>query len=478
MKYFIGLDGGTQSTKVFIFDLQGNIVCQARQELQPLNMPEHGVAEHPDDDLWHSTVSACRSAMTKFPHNPQLIHGIGVCTIRCCRALLKADGSLAAPVLNWMDQRLSQPYSGGNPEVRYVTTSSGYITHRLTGHFKDTASNYEGMWPIDKNHWQWSTDPEVLANFNIPADQLFELAMPGEIVGNVTSAAAEQTGLPAGLPVIATANDKAVEALGAGLPQLANGESTALISLGTYICGMVYGDSNEVNAKHYFSNMSSIPGRYLHESGGIRNGMGTVSWFKDLLGPQLIAQSSLADTSAEEILNCEAEQVPVGADGLMTVPEWLAPPDKPFKRGVMIGFRSTHTRAHIYRSILEAIALTMNNHVDAMRNELGFGLRRIIVSGGGTNSDLFMQIIADVFGIPAERPAVRDAAALGAAICVAVAVDAYGDFDEAIDNMVSFAGGFTPVNANTQTYDEINTSVYLDITTLTDKILSKSHTFS
>ena len=180
-KYIIGLDGGTQSSKVVIFDLEGNIVCIGKKSLKPLYMPKSGVAEHPNDDLWDSIVAASREAMMQFPGDPKTILGMGLCTIRCCRACLKDDGSLASPVQNWMDLRLARPYEHVDPEVCYVTTTSGYITHRFTGRFRDTAANYEGSWPIDKNTWQWSEDPTVLEVFNIPRENLFELKMPGRI---------------------------------------------------------------------------------------------------------------------------------------------------------------------------------------------------------------------------------------------------------------------------------------------------------
>ena len=84
----------------------------------------------------------------------------------------------------------------------------------------------------------------------------------------------------------------------------------------------------------------------------------------------------------------------------MTVLDWLAPTDAPFRKGVMLGFDARHTRGHVYRSILEAIALTMKHNVDAMGGELGITLEEIVISGGGASSPLFMQTFADVFGIP------------------------------------------------------------------------------
>jgi sugar (pentulose or hexulose) kinase len=367
--------------------------------------------------------------------------------------------------------RLARSYEHTDPQVRYVTTTSGYITHRFTGQFKDTAANYEGMWPIDKDTWQWSEDPEVLEAFNIPRKNLFELEMPGSILGYVTHEASQQTGIPAGIPVVATANDKAVEALGAGLLP----GKTALISLGTYIGGMVYGEKNVKDPSVFFTNLASIPNDYLYESGGIRHGMGTVSWLRNLFGDEVHKQAQFHGVSPEEVLNSEAQKVAPGSDGLMMVPEWLAPPDKPFKKGIMIGFHGRHTRAHMYRSMLEAIALTMKNHVDAMCRELDMALDQIIVSGGGSRSDLFMQIFSDVFGIPAVRNEVNGAAGLGSAICAAVAVNAYDTFAAAIEKMVRIGDMFHPIPVNTSLYEKMNHDVYRHITGFTDTILEKAY---
>ena len=300
---------------------------------------------------------------------------------------------------------------------------------------------------------------------------LFELVNPGTILGYVTAQAAQATGFPEGIPVVATANDKAVEALGSGLPQ----GDTALVSLGTYICSMVYGSENISDGKNFFSNMASIPNHFLYESGGIRRGMWTVSWYKDLLGSDLTIKSNKLGISPEEYINNEAKMVPVGSDGLMTVMDWLAPTDKAYKKGLMIGFDGRHTQAHIYRSILEAITLTMKNHVDAMCNELGITLHGLIISGGGSNSDLFMQIFADVFGVPASRNQVNGSASLGAAICAAVAVNAYPGFQEAIAGMVKIKDTFLPISENYITYNRMNEEVYKHITTYSDDILKKSY---
>src|SRR5580658_6336744 len=224
--YLLAIDNGSQSTKVTIFDARGRPLVSASKQLRPYDTSVPGHAVHPGDDIWDSIQDACREAMAQFDGDPADIVAVGLCTIRFCRALLTADGGLAEPVQSWMDERVARPYQATNPLTRYITTSSGYITHRLTGQFVDTAANYEGVWPIDHDTATWPNDPARYAATGMPRDMLFDLVPPGGRLGQVPHAAPGATGIPAGLPVYATANAKAVEALGSGL----DADGTVLLS--------------------------------------------------------------------------------------------------------------------------------------------------------------------------------------------------------------------------------------------------------
>ncbi len=470
--YVMGIDCGTQSAKVVVYDASGNVAGRGTQSLRPMERPSPGVAVHPDDDLWTSIGAACRAAVADFAGDRSKIVAVGLCPIRCCKAMLRSDGSLVEPVISWMDERAYQPYVSTDPAMVYATTASGYLGHRLTGAFNDAAANNIALqWPIDTDRWEWSDDQALYAPFGVTREMLFDLQMPGEIIGRVTADAAQATGLPQGTPVVSTANDKAVEMLGAG----PLGGSTALVSLGTYIAAMVVGQDNHPVAQHFWTNFASMPSRYLYESNGVRRGMWTLTWFLDLLGPELADRTTSLGLSREEYLEREACRVPAGCDGLMTVLDWLAPTDKPFRKGTMIGFDARHTRGHIYRSILEAIALTMKQHVDAMCDELGIVLDGIVVAGGGSNSALTMQIFADAFGIPASRSVGASGASLGAAICAAAAGGLYPDIETAAAGMTGGRESFTPNAADSATYRRMNGSVYPIIRDATDALLERSY---
>lgn len=469
-KYIIGIDEGSQSAKVTIFDVKGHVICEDRAPLKPYSLPKPGYVEHPDDDWWEAVCAGAKKCMEKFKGNVEDIIGIGLCTIRCCRAYLKKDGTLAQPAMSWMDIRVSKPYEHVNPDVAYITASSGYITHRLTGEYKDTVANYEYGWPVDTDRWKWSDDPEAYKETGMPREMLFDLVMPGEILGYVTKEAAEATGLPQGVPVVATSNDKAVEGLGTGC----TGGKTACISLGTYTTAMMEGKENLKETSYVWPKFSCIPYKYFYDSNGIRRGMWTISWFRDVLGESYVRMAQEQGMSAEELLNVEAAKVPAGSEGLMTVLEWLAPVDAQYKKGVMIGFDGRHTRGHIYRSLLEAVAMTLKKHVDDMCNEIHVSLDKIIITGGGSNSDLFMQILADVFHLPTMRNEVNGAAGMGAAICVAVATGVYGSFEEAVENMVRFKDTFCPDAENAAFYEKL-LPIYSGITQHTDEVLKQSY---
>jgi sugar (pentulose or hexulose) kinase len=475
--YLIGIDCGTQSAKVVVYDAHGTAVARGQQLLRPMERPSHGVAVHPDDDLFTAIAAASRDAIAAFTGafggDVSQIAGVGLCPIRCCKAFLRADGSLAEPLISWMDDRAYQLYRPSDPWVRYATTSSGYLAHRLTGEFRDTAANNIALqWPIDSDTWAWSADPTPYAELGVARSMLVELQMPGDVIGQLTPEAADATGIPVGTPVVATANDKAVEMLGAG----PLGSATALVSLGTYIAAMVNGSENHKAPANFWTNFACMPNRYLYESNGVRRGMWTLTWFLDLLGPEMAESAVAVGLSREAYIEREAATVPAGSDGLMTVLDWLAPTDKPFRKGTMIGFDARHTRGHIYRSILEAIALSMKQHVDAMCGELGLALEDIVVSGGGANSALFMQIFADVFGVRASRMIDGGGgAALGAAICAAAASGVHLDIPTASAAMAPARESFTPDPANGEIYTRVARTAFHDIRTATDPVLERAY---
>ena len=435
-RYLLAIDGGSQSTKVSVVDEHGRVHAAAQRPLRASDTSVSGRVVHPDDDLWDSVSATCAEALDRFAGDRADIAAVGLCTIRFCRALLDADGHLVEPVLSWMDGRVSEPHDPGDDRVARVTTSSGYLTSRLTGRFVDSYAAHQGVWPIDQRTRAWSTDPAAYDATGMPRRLLPDLVAPGDVLGAVTPAAATATGIPAGLPVVATANDKAVEALGCGLRD----DGTVLLSLGTYIAAMSTGTSPVATGDGYWVNFAATPGHYLYESHGIRRGMWTVSWFRDLVsGPGATDARAM-----EATLNREAAAVPPGCGGLVALLDWLPSAQAPHRRGALVGFDGTQGRGHVYRAILEGIALTMAGHLERMERDLGRRFAAAVVAGGGSRSDVMMQVVADVLDRPVSRAAMPDAAGLGAAICAAVGAGVHPDWDTAVAAMVAPGRVFTP----------------------------------
>jgi sugar (pentulose or hexulose) kinase len=467
----MGIDNGSQSTKVAIYDLEGTEVAFGSFELKETLSPKQGVVIHPDDDLWDSVYGAMKNCLANFTGNPKDIAGIGLCTIRCCRVLLKENGHLAYPVISWMDSRLNKPYVHSDDQVKYVTTTSGYLGFRLTGEFKDTASNCEVHWPLDRETLDWSKDDEVFEANGLKREMVFDLVKPGEKLGNLRPNLAQEFGFNQDIPVVATANDKAVEALGSGIKD----EGTIMISLGTFISSMLLRNEYKENALKFFPTLACIPFKYVYESNGIRRGMWTVSWFKKLIGEELVTEAGKLGVSEEEYLNRKAQAVPVGSEGLITILDWLSTPSMPYRKGVMIGFDQRHTKYHIYRSILEAIAFNLKNNIDDMLAEIDVKLKDLVVIGGGSKSDVIMQIIADLFGLPVHRRTGSSSACLGAAICVCQYLSIYKDFYEAASKMVKTQQTFIPNPKNHVLYNTINDTVVKNVRVHTDEILKLSY---
>ncbi len=467
--YFLAIDSGSQSTKVSVIDDAGRVVVSARTPLQPYELTPDGCAVHPGDDLWDTLVASCRAVLSRFDGAAVDITAVGLCGIRFCRALVDGSGRLTEPVLSWMDARVSRPLTAPEPAVATVASAAGYLTLRLTGERRDSAANYQGMWPIDPRTRDWSADPAELERTGMPVALLPSLVDPGELLGQVTPEAAARTGLAAGCPVFATANDKAVEALGCGL--VAPG--TVLLSLGTYVAAMTVGEEPALENDACWVNDAALPGRHLYESHGIRRGMWTVSWLRQLVSSG--AQGPTDDDALQQWLSDGAAGVPVGSGGLVVVPDWLAPGHAPHRRGAILGLDGTHGPHHLYRAVLEGIALTMRGHVEAMESALGQPLDGLVVAGGGSSSDLMMQILADVFACPAQRAGVPDAAGLGAAICASVGSGVHEDFDTAAAAMTRPGAVFEP-DAGAQDRYRVIREVYAALPGFTDPMFRRMAT--
>ena len=490
----LAIDNGTQSLKALLFDGDGDLKAREQVVFKPYFSLHPGWAEQDPDLFWRALCEACRRLFTARRIDPSRILGVALTTQRGTVINLDHHGVPLRPAILWLDQRRSNnlPFLGGpwglifrisgladtiryfqseaeinwirchQPEIWAATDKftllSGYLNYRLTGEFVDSVGNQVGYIPFDYRRkrwarswsWKWRCVP-------VDPEQLPRLIPPGEILGRVSRQAAKETGLPSGLPVVAAAADKACEVLGAG-------------GLDPSVGCLSYGTTATINVTHHRyvepipllpAYPSAIPGRYAIEVQVFR-GFWMVNWFKEEFGfPELQAAAG-SGQSAEALFDQLSRRIPPGSMGLMLQPFWtpgIRSPG-PEAKGAIVGFGDVHSRAHIYRSILEGLAYAMREGKERIERRTGMPISHLRVSGGGSQSDLAMQITSDVFGIPAMRPHVYETSGLGAAIVASVAMGVHADFAQAVAAMTRIGDCFDPNPVHHRLYDRLYRQVY------------------
>ncbi|HRE46868.1 MAG TPA: FGGY-family carbohydrate kinase [Aggregatilineales bacterium] len=490
----LALDNGTQSVRALAFDLRGNLVGRSQVKITPYTSPQPGWAEQSADYFWESLCQACQGLWASGI-DPARIAGVSITSQRGTVINLDKTGMPLRPAIVWLDQRTTPnlPPVGGlwglifrlirmRETIAYIQAEaefnwlyrnqpdivdkthkylllSGYHTYKLTGRYADSIGCMVGYLPFDfkkhgwcaPNDWKWTAMP-------IDAAQLPEVLPPGAELGRVTAEAAAQTGLRPGTPVIAAGSDKACEVLGSGCltPEI------ACLGYGTTATIVMHSEKYVEVTPFIPPYPAAVPGAFNLETQVFR-GYWMVSWFKQQFGhreEQIAAEKQIA---AEELFDALLGESPAGAMGLMLQPYWTPGIKRPGReaKGAVIGFGEMHTRAHVYRAIVEGVAYALREGKDRAEARGKVAVKGLRVCGGGSQSDAVMQITADVFGLPAERPHTFEASGLGAAMDAAVGLGLHRDFPTAVEEMTRISRVFEPDAARAETYDALYQRVYL-----------------
>ncbi len=488
----LAIDNGTQSVRALLFDAGGELVAKSRVVLDDYIVDQPGRHEHDAEGFWNQAASACAKLWIDRADLRDRVAGIVVTTQRGTVVNVDGNGQPLRPAITWLDQRKNStlpPISalwrtafrlaGAAETVRYFQREaeanwiaanqpeiwkathkflllSGYLNYRLTGRFVDSTGSQVGYVPFDfkklawaaKNDWKWQA-------LRVEPQMLPELFPPGAILGEVTAEAAAATGVPAGTPVVAGASDKACEVLGAGSID----PTTACLSYGTTatinVAAARYVEATPLVPPY----PSAIPGWYDIEV-QIFRGYWMVSWFREQFGHIEEAAALRGGIPPETLFDELVNSVPAGAMGLMVQPYWSPGLRMPEAKGAIVGFGDVHTRAHLYRAILEGLAYALREGKERIEKRSGATVRELRVCGGGSQSDAALQLTSDIFGLPASRPHVYEASGLGAAIDGAVGLKLHPDFATAVRAMTRTARTFEPDRANRALYDALYTRVY------------------
>jgi xylulokinase len=466
MSLVLGIDTSTTATKALLVERTGRVAAVGVEEY-PYLTPRPLWSEQDPQLWWDATCVAVRKALAAAEVPGSAVEAVGLTGQMHGLVLLDDQDRVLRPAILWNDQRTGAECeemratvgkdhlvaTTGNdalpgftaPKLLWVRNHEpdlfrraarlllpkDYVRLRLTGVPATDCADGSGTILFDLAARTWS--PEITARLGIDPDLLPPTFEGTEITGAVTSQGAAATGLRAGIPVVGGGGDQAAGAVGTG----AVDEGVATLSLGT--SGVVFvptaGPSIEAEGRlHAFCH--AVPGRW-HLMGVMLSAAGSLRWFRDTLAPG----------EPFEALVAESGSVPAGAEGLLFLPyltgERTPHPD-PLARGAFVGLTVRHTRAHLLRAVLEGVAFGLADSLDLIRATGVPAPGQLRVSGGGTRSPLWRQIVADVLDVELATVTSAEGAAYGAALLAAVGAGWWDTAAEACAATIGVTGTTEP----------------------------------
>ncbi len=484
----LAIDFGTQSVRALAYTQSG--ACRAKHQL-PIDQyqhPEPGWTEHDVEAFWTLLTSSCKGLWAQGV-DPSEIAAVVVTTQRATVINLDDRGQPLRPAIIWTDQRRAPPrgrlpwlwrllfallrirpivdaleaeaeanwLERHQPELLAQTARflllSGYLNYRLTGEFKDSAGSQVGYVPFDFKKQDWCADSDwkwhsmAIKRYMLPA-----LAEVGGTLGAVTAEAAGATGLPQSVPVIAGAADKACEVLGVGALEA----GVASVSCGT-AATINTTRSQYVEVVPFMPAYPAALPEHFNTEIQVFRGFWMVSWFLEQFGEAERRQAAERGVAAETLLDELLARTEPGAGGLVLQPFWnpVLGETGPEGRGSIVGFKDFHTRAHVYRAMIEGLAFALRSGKERIERRTKTPISCIRLSGGGAQSDQVAQIVADILNLPVERFDDCEASGRGAAMVGAAAVGWYPSITAAGEVMVGETHRIAPDPQAAERYEAL-----------------------
>lgn len=472
--FFVGHDLGTGGDKAVLTDAAGHIRAMAFEPV-PLDHPRPGWAEQDPERYWSAVCAATATVLARAGVSPTEVAGVGFAAQMLTQVPLDAAGRPTRRAISWLDARaeheaarlvrrlggprLVKTVAGAVPSGKDVvakwawvrthepdvwertvalTDATGFLVARATGVAcaDHTAGGGTGM--IDRTRRRWST-PLLAASGMGRTDRrkLPALRPCTEVVGGLTAVAATDLGLPSGTPVIAGAGDVPAAQVGSGAVRV--GDAHVCIGTSGWLC--VTTDRVADQPAHGVFSLPAADDATFATVGEMETAGECLDWLAGAVG-------GAGDERAVASLVAEAARAPAGAGGLTFAP-WLfgerSPVSDASLRGVFAGLSLEHTRAHLVRAVLEGVAHNLRWVVEVVAAR-GLGPSRLRVIGGGVRSELWMQSIADITGLPVETVAhPQYAGARGAALLAAVGTGVVGSVSD-VAELVTPDQVYTPTS--------------------------------
>jgi xylulokinase len=477
MVYLLGIDISTTGSKAIVMDESGEIRASASSP-HTLQTPKPLWSEQDPGQWWAAAKASIHAALEQAELAGSSIAAVGLTGQMHGLVLLDKAGEVLRPAILWNDQRTQAQCDEiharigkedfiritGNvaltgftapkilwvqenePDVyariAHVLLPKDFVRYKLTNNLAMDKADGAGTVLMDLKSRRWSL--EILSELDISKEWMPELYEGPEVTGTVTSDAVEQTGLPAGIPVVAGGGDQAAQAVGVG----AIHEGIVALTLGT--SGVFFATTNSPFIEpegrlHSFCH--SIPGRW-HLMGVMLSAAGSLRWFRDTFTPSM----------DYDLLLEPAAKITPGADDLLFLPyltgERTPYPD-PRARGAFIGLTVRHTMPHLTRSVLEGVAFGLRDSFELMKNTGLASVDQVRISGGGAKSLLWQQILADVFESELVTVNTTEGAAYGAALLAGVGSGHWPSVDAACEATIRITGDVRPNSEVAHKYEEV-----------------------
>jgi len=466
-RFILAHDTGTGGDKAVLTDLSGRIL-HSHYQPYPVLYPRPEWAEQDPEALWQAVASTTRQVIEAAGINPKEILALGISAQMFNLLPVDEDGRPVTPMLSWLDVRSTAQadrlllgdlpsflfqHTGNIPTAKDVIPKilwlkeerpdlwkrtarlldcKEYILHRLTGRFATDYHGASAYFLFDPQRKTWSE--AVCRALGIPIKMLPPAYPCTEVIGEVTTEAAAQTGLAAGTPVVACAGDVAVAQSGSG----ANAPGKAHLCIGTATWVGVSSKVFTNDPLKPFWVLSHIDPDKWVIAGEMETGGGALMWFRDAFCQAEAEEAERRGISTYELLGQMASAVPPGSSKLLFAP-WLSGERAPvldhYARGAFVGLSMGHTKAHLARAVMEGVAFHIRWILEAME-AIGLPIREANAIGGGSTSPVWTQIISDITGRTlhvVEHP--LEAGAIAAALAVAVGMGIYPNM-EAVDGLI------------------------------------------
>lgn len=471
MKYLLGIDFGGGASKAVLLSEQGEIIAENMVEYETYH-PFAGACEQKPEEWYAALCQNSRAILEKSAVVPEDIVCVAIDSATHTAVLCDEKMQPLRPAIHWTDSRsveqvrrlktpglhwvVEQTYHKPDtiwtlPQLLWVREEEpdifaklgrlffekDYIRYCLTGVYCTDEIEAEGSMLFDLKRREWS--PRLCELAGITREQLPPLVKPTDFAGKVTAAAAQDTGLRQGTPVICGTTDTVLEVFASGA--VAAGQMTVKLATAGRICIV----SEKAYPHPQLINYSHIAEGLWYPGSATKSCAASYRWYRDTLG------------GSYEALNEGAAQVAPGAEGLMFHPYLngeLTPYGDPKLCGSFIGIRALHGKKHFTRAVLEGISMSLLDCLETIK-EIGMPVgQEAILIGGGARGKLWRQITADMLGITLKTTVSGDSS-LGAAMLAGIAMGIFRDCRDAAEQCVKVAKVTEPNPENTAVYRQL-----------------------